>query len=193
MKSMFKDTQSLSYNPCLSTSTYTFHIHVNTRHYRFDCASFLRMGSCWQDRFRNITSSSVFSELHLPLNLHHLQTTPKPSRAFQIMCTCSAHELHCLTGTIRCGNQCLFLKDNLASIILCYPNFKHMCLPAWLSTQRYDFPAAHSIMSPLYLTLNFNMCFPKLQFGGVIPSLTQFGFIVADRIDRCTLGNTDIA
>lgn len=68
------------------------------------------------DRFRNITLSSVFSELYLPLNLHEVQTTPNPNRVFQIMCTCSAHELHCLSG-----NQCLSLKDR--------PSIYHSLLP----------------------------------------------------------------
>lgn len=51
-----------------------------------------------------------------------VQTTPKTtSRIFQIMCKCSAHELHCLTGTTRSGNQCLFLKHT--------PNIYHSLLP----------------------------------------------------------------
>jgi len=31
-----------------------------------------------------------------------------------------------------------------------------------------------------------------IQFGGITPSLAEFGFIVIDRIDRCTLGSTGI-
>lgn len=44
-------------------------------------------------------------------------------------------------------------------------------------------------MNSLYFTLNFSISLPKLQFGGNIPSLAQLGFIVTDKIDKCTLYN----
>lgn len=47
-------------------------------------------------------------------------------------------------------------------------------------------------MNSPYFTLNSSICFPKLQLGGNIPSLAQLGFIVTDKIDRCTSGNIGI-